>query len=61
MSDHSDAHAALDSIRNQLQVILLHSELARNSGHCESCLRAVCHIVDEVRALEAFVSKILDK
>jgi len=54
-----DPYVALDSIRNQLQVILLRSELVQSSGQCDSCTRAVCQIVEEIRSLEAFITKAL--
>ena len=46
---------ALDTIRQQLQVILTQAELCENSVQCENCAHAVCEIVKEIRALEAFV------
>jgi len=54
----NEAQAALDIIRNQLQVILLRAELCENSPQCGPCASAVCEIVKEIRALEAFLQSV---
>jgi len=51
----NEANAALDIIRNQLQIILLRAELCETPVQCRSCAAAVSEIVKEVKALEAFV------
>jgi hypothetical protein len=53
--------AALDHIRNKLQIILSHAELRKDTRQCESCAIAVSEIVNEIRNLEAFVRKALQK
>jgi hypothetical protein len=50
--------AALDHIRNKLQIILSRAEL-RKDTKCGPCAIAVSEIVDEIRALEAFVKEAL--
>lgn len=52
---------AFDTMRKQLQLILARAELCQNPPHCESCATIVCQIVEEIRALEAFVSKTVTK
>ena len=54
-------HAALDSIRNQLQVILMRTELCQNSAQCEFCARAVSQIIKDTRSLEEFVKDALER
>jgi len=58
-----DAISALDTIRNQLQVILGRVELCQNQNvsQCDTCGLAVCKIVNEIRTLEAFVKDALRK
>jgi len=58
-----NAIAALDIIRNQLQVILGRVELCQdqNVTQCDTCGLAVCKIVEEIRTLEAFVQDALRK
>jgi hypothetical protein len=51
----NEAQAALDHIRNRLQVILSRAELCNTSQQCELCASTVCKIVEEIRTLEAFV------
>lgn len=51
--------AALDVIRNKLQIILAHAELQQNSNQCNACTVAVSEIVREIRSLEAFVRETL--
>jgi len=51
--------AALDVIRNKLQVIVAQAELRQNSNQCNACTVAVSEIVNEIRALEAFVRETL--
>lgn len=53
--------AALDHIRNTLQIILSRAELRKNSNQCGPCAIAVSEIANEVRALEAFVTEALRK
>lgn len=53
--------AALDVIRNKLQIILLRADLCQNSTQCNACALAVSEIVKELRALEAFVLDALRK
>jgi hypothetical protein len=53
--------AALDHIRNKLQIILSRAELRRDTSQCESCAIVVSDIVNEIRALEAFVKEALQK
>ncbi|HXY07761.1 MAG TPA: hypothetical protein VEI52_07895 [Terriglobales bacterium] len=50
-----EPETALSVIRNKLQVILAQAELRQNSNQCNSCTVAVFDIVNELRALEAFV------
>lgn len=52
-----DPEAALDHIRNKLQIILSRAELRKNANQCEACAIAVAEIVSEIGALKAFVSK----
>jgi hypothetical protein len=54
-------NAALDHIRNKLQIILSRAELRKNTSQCESCAIAVSQIVNEIRNLEAFVREALQK
>jgi hypothetical protein len=53
--------AALDVIRNKLQVILLRADLYQNSAQCSVCGVAVSDILNEIRKLEAFVLDELSK
>lgn len=53
--------AALDAIRNKLQIILLRADLRQNTTQCSACAIAVSEIVQEIRALEAFVLDALRK
>lgn len=53
--------AALDVIRNKLQIIVARAELRQNTKQCNACAAAVSEIVDEIRALEAFVRETLRK
>jgi hypothetical protein len=53
--------AALDVIRNKLQVILLRADLQQNSTQCHACVLLISDIVNELRALEAFVGDALRK
>jgi len=53
--------AALDHIRNKLQIILSRAELRKDTGPCESCAIAVSDIVNEIRNLEVFVREALQK
>jgi hypothetical protein len=53
--------AALDHIRNKLQIILFRAELRKDTSQCESCAIAVSEIVNEIRDLEAFVREALHK
>jgi len=53
--------AALDHIRNKLQIILSRAELGKDTSQCESCVIAVSEIVKEIRDLEAFVREALQK
>ncbi len=53
--------AALDHIRNKLQIILSRAELCRDTSQCESCAIAVSEIVNEIRDLETFVREALHK
>ncbi len=53
--------AALDHIRNKLQIILSRAELRKDISQCGPCAIAVSEIVDEIRALEAFVKDTLRK
>ena len=48
----NEAQAALDIIRNRLQVILLRAELCENSLQCGPCACTVSDIVKEIRVLE---------
>jgi hypothetical protein len=48
----NEAEAALDIIRNRLQVILLRAELCENSLQCGPCASLVSDIVKAIRALE---------
>jgi hypothetical protein len=50
-----EPEAALSVIRNKLQVILAQAEVRQNSNQCDSCAVAVFDIVNELRALEAFI------
>jgi len=50
-----EPETTLSVIRNKLQVILAQAELRQNSNQCNSCTVAVFDIVNELRALEAFV------
>jgi hypothetical protein len=52
-----DPHAALDHIRNKLQIILSRAELGKNTNQCKLCADAISEMVSEIRALEAFVMK----
>ncbi len=56
-----EPQVALDHIRNKLQIILSHAELRREISQCDSCAIAVSDIVNEIRALEAFVKEALQK
>jgi hypothetical protein len=56
-----EPQAALDHIRNKLQIILSRAELRRDASQCESCAIAVSDIVNEIRALEAFVKEALQR
>lgn len=53
--------AALDVIRNKLQVILLRADLCHDPGQCGPCCLAISEILKEIRALEAFVLETLSK
>jgi hypothetical protein len=53
--------AALDVIRNKLQVILLRADLCHDSTQCGPCCRAISEILKEIRALETFVLEALNK
>ena len=49
--------ASLDVICNKLQIIVGRAELLENCDQCNMCMRAVREIVNEIRALEAFVRR----
>ena len=53
--------AALDHIRNKLQVILSRAELGKDTSQCQVCALAVSEIVNEIRNIEAFVREALQK
>ncbi len=46
---------AFDTMRKQLQKILIWAESCQTSPHCEACAQTVCDIVEEIRLLEAFL------
>jgi hypothetical protein len=53
--------AALDVIRNKLQVILLRADLCHDPTECGPCCLAISEILKEICALEAFVLEALNK
>ena len=49
---------AFDTMRKQLQKILMRAESCQTPSQCDACARTVCEIVEEIRVLEAFVREI---
>lgn len=52
------AQAALDVIRNRLQVIMLRAETSEKPLYCDTCALAVSEIIKELRALETFIQSL---
>jgi len=55
----TDPRFPLTVIRNKLQVILGQVALCSNPSHCESCGLAVKEILEQIRALEAYIEDAL--
>jgi hypothetical protein len=52
------AQAALDVIRNRLQVIMLRAETGEKPAYCDTCALAVSEIIKELRALDTFIQSL---